>query len=91
MREIVRSNQFKKDYKKAKNRGYDMNLLKEVISMLQKEEKLPERYRDHGLSGEYIGIRECHIQPDWLLLYSYTGDKLILILQRTGTHSDIFR
>ena len=91
MREIKYTSQFKKDYKQARKRGMDMNLLKEVIRMLQNEEKLPNKYRDHGLAGEYIGIRECHIQPDWLLLYSLTGDKLILILNRTGSHSEIFK
>lgn len=90
MREIIRTSQFKKDYKKAKARGIDMTPLKEVIGMLQREEKLPDRYRDHGLSGEYIGIRECHIRPDWLLMYAYTGDKLILVLHRMGTHSDLY-
>lgn len=91
MREIVSTNRFKKDYKLAQSRGLNMSLLKEVVLKLQHDEILPEQYRDHGLSGEYIGVRECHIQPDWLLLYLYANGKLILILQRIGTHSDWFR
>lgn len=90
MHEIVLTNQFKKDIKLAKKRGQNLDALKHVVKMLQNEEQLPPEYRDHGLSGEYIGIRECHIKPDWLLLYSYTPDKIILILQRIGSHSDLF-
>lgn len=81
---------FKKDYKRAKKRGYNMSLLAEVIRLLQSGEPLPPRYRDHELSGNYAGHRECHISPDWLLLYYKTESVLVLTLSRTGTHSDMF-
>lgn len=87
---IEMSSKFKKDYKLIKKRGYDLSLLKEVIDILANGEKLPERYHDHNLSGEYSGCRECHILPDWLLVYRIEKDLLILGLTRTGTHSDLF-
>ena len=90
MRELYLTNRFEKDLKRIKKRNIDIEPLKKVIEMLLMDEKLPEQYRDHGLSGEYIGVRECHIRPDWLLLYELSGDKLVLILNRTGSHSDIF-
>lgn len=88
--EIEMSSKFKKDYKLAKKRGYDLSLLKEVIDILANGEKLPEKYYDHTLAGEYNGCRECHILPDWLLVYRIEKDLLILGLTRTGTHSDLF-
>lgn len=88
--EIVPSNQFKKDLKLAKKRGYDLDKLKEVISTLANGEALDAKYRDHLLSGDYGGYRECHIQPDWLLVYKIYGEQLMLFLARTGTHSDLF-
>lgn len=81
---------FRKDYKKAKKRGYDMSLLELVIDTLLEEKPLPESYHDHALSGNYSGFRECHILPDWLLLYAVNSSKLILTVARTGTHSDLF-
>ncbi len=86
------SGQFKKDYKKAIKRGFNPKELETVISMLCNEKPLPERYRDHALinSRQYKDVRECHIQPDWLLIYRITKDRLILKLIRTGTHSDLF-
>lgn len=90
MRELHSTVKFRKDLKLIKKRNIDIEPLLTVVRMLLKDEKLPEKYRDHGLSGEYIGIRECHIRPDWLLLYELSGDKLVLILNRTGSHSDIF-
>lgn len=84
------TNQFKKDYDKAKARGLDTKKLDEVIIKLSNQEPLAENYRDHKLTGDYKDYRECHIQPDWLLIYYVTSDKLILVLSRTGTHSDLY-
>lgn len=86
------SGQFKKDYKLAVKRGFDPKKLEVVIDLLCKEEPLPESYRDHPLvnSRNYKGMRECHIQPDWLLVYQVVQETLILRLIRTGTHSDLF-
>lgn len=81
---------FKRDYKRIKRRGYDLCLIEEVIDLLIQQKPLPERYKDHGLIGDYAGCRECHRTPDWLLVYQISQDKLILILTRTGTHSDLF-
>ncbi len=88
--DIVRTTQFKKDYKLSKKRGKDTEILKKVITMLVSGHPLPESYMDHHLSGNYTGYRECHIQPDWLLIYKRDGNNLILILSRIGTHSDLF-
>ena len=81
---------FKRDYKRIVKRGYDVSLLEKVIEILANEEKLPEKYKDHSLSGDYKEFRECHILPDWLLIYKIENDHLILSLSRTGSHSDIF-
>ena len=81
---------FKKDYKRIVRRGYDVRLLEEVITILAEQKPLPEIYRDHNLSGDYIGCRECHITPDGLLIYEIKNDELVLCLTRTGTHSDLF-
>lgn len=88
--EIVPSNQFRKDLKLAQKRGYDLDKIKKVIIALAGGETLEAKYRDHALTGDYSGFRECHIQPDWLLIYQISGDRLILFLARTGTHSDLF-
>ena len=88
--EIQRTSQFKKDYKAAVKRNLDMEQLKKVVQILAEGETLPEEYDDHTLKGKYSGYRECHIQPDWLLVYKITEDLLILSLYRTGTHSDLF-
>ncbi len=88
---IVLSNQFKKDLKTAAKRGYDIGLLETVVNTLAAQKPLPEKHRDHALTGDYIGFRECHILPDWLLIYRIDGDDLILFLSRTGTHSDLFK
>ncbi|WP_072500645.1 type II toxin-antitoxin system YafQ family toxin [Olsenella phocaeensis] len=87
---LVFTSQFKKDYKKAKRRGLDMSELRTVLESLSNEETLEKRYRDHALVGRYIGFRECHVRPDWLLVYSIDRDALILVAARTGTHSDLF-
>ena len=90
MLELVTTGQFRKDYKRVKKRGYDMGLLEKVISLLLKEQPLEERYRDHSLTGDYTGFRECHIMPDWLLIYAVDTGKLILTASRTGSHADLF-
>ncbi len=90
MLELVTTGQFRKDYKRVKKRGYDMGLLEEVINRLLQGEALEERYRDHGLAGNYLGFRECHILPDWLLVYAIDQKQLILTASRTGTHADLF-
>ena len=84
------SSKFKRDYKLAKRRGYDISLLKKAVDMLADGDTLPDKYHDHALSGEYAGYRECHLQPDWLLIYRIEKDLLILGLTRTGSHSDLF-
>lgn len=81
---------FKKDYKRIKKRGYDVRLLEKVIELLAAGKGLPAEYRDRALSGDYVGCRECHIAPDWLLVYEINGNEMILYLTRTGTHSDLF-
>ncbi|MCD8117191.1 MAG: type II toxin-antitoxin system YafQ family toxin [Oscillospiraceae bacterium] len=90
MYEIVPSGRFRKDYRFAVKRGYNMNLLAEVVDMLAEGKSLDAKYRDHTLSGKYNGVRECHITPDWLLVYEVRESELVLLLLRTGTHSDIF-
>ena len=81
---------FRKDFKRIVKRGYDIQLLEEVIEMLADGKTLPEKYKDHSLSGDYKDCRECHITPDWLLIYQISNNELILYLTRTGTHSDLF-
>ena len=82
--------QFKKDYKLAIKRRLKINLLEGVIVSLAMGEPLPEANKDHALTGNWVGHRECHIQPDWLLIYRIEDDVLVLTLARTGTHSDLF-
>lgn len=82
--------QFKKDYKLAMKRGLNIKLLEDVITALAMGFPLPEKYQDHALTGNWIKHRECHILPDWLLVYRIEDDVLILTLSRTGTHSDLF-
>ncbi len=81
---------FQKDLKRIQKRGYDISLLTAVIKKLANDEPLPEKYKDHALGGDYSGSRECHITPDWLLVYEIYDKELILYLSRTGTHSDLF-
>ena len=81
---------FQKDLKRIQKRGYDLSLLTEVLKKLANGEALPEKNRDHPLAGSYTGCRECHVAPDWLLIYEISHDELILYLTRTGTHSDLF-
>ena len=84
--------QFKKDYKLALRRGCDPQLLQNVLELLVAEEPLPEKYKDHPLtnSRNYKNVRECHIEPDWLLVYRVKKELLLLQLIRTGSHSDLF-
>lgn len=101
MRTIIVSSQYKKDLKLARKRGCNENLLDEIIKKLANDIPLPAENRDHSLIGNYVGFRECHIQPDWLLIYSKETVKTkteqtrrelkILQLVRTGTHSDLFK
>ena len=88
--EVIYTPKFKKEFKIVQKRGYDLGLLKDVITKLANGEELPERNRDHALTGNYKGCRECHIKPDWLLIYQTLDNELILYLTRTGTHSDLF-
>lgn len=88
--EIVQTVRFKKDLKLAQKRGYDLSLIGSVVDMLAAGCELPEKYKDHSLSGNYKDCRECHITPDWLLIYEVSDGELILYLTRTGTHSDLF-
>lgn len=90
MLEVTTTNAFDKDYKLLKKRGYNINLLKEVVELLANEKELPAKYKNHQLVGNYIGFMECHIRPDWLLIYKIEKSKLVLTLSRTGTHSDLF-
>ena len=87
---LVPTSQFKKDYKRIKKRGYDMRDLQEVLDTLLAGDQLSQRHRDHALTGDYKGFRECHIRPDWLLVYAIDSEKLILTASRTGSHSDLF-
>jgi len=89
MMHLFATAKFRRDYKRCKKRGLDMQLLQDVLDTLQKEEPLDAKYHDHELSGKYHKFRECHIQPDWLLIYHVSKDALILTASRTGTHSDL--
>lgn len=84
------TNKFQKDLKRIEKRGYNISLITDIIKKLANGETLPEKNKDHALSGNYSGCRECHITPDWLLIYEIADDALILYLTRTGTHSDLF-
>ena len=83
------TNQFKRDYKLQQKRHKDIDLIDDLINLLAKEESLPAQNKDHPLQGDYKGYRECHIEPDWLLIYKIEGDSIYFV--RTGTHSDLFK
>lgn len=87
--ELAVTAQFRKDYKLAKKRGLRMEALAKVVTMLAMGQTLPERNRDHSLSGDWIGHRECHVALDWLVIYRIEENVLVLTLTRTGTHSDL--
>lgn len=89
-RDIVWTSKFKKDYKTAIKRNLNIELLDDVIRILASSDTLPSKYNDHALSGNWKGFRECHILPDWLLIYSIEDNNLVLVLSRTGSHSDLF-
>ena len=80
--------QFDKDMKVLARRGLDLDLLEDVVERLRRRERLPRRFQDHSLVGKYRRNRECHVAPDWLLVYRVEGDELIAV--RTGSHSDLF-
>ena len=84
----AQTKQFKKDVKRMRKRGKDLEKVKAVIDLLVAGEPLPPKNRDHKLGGNWIGRRDCHIEPDWILIYKLTEDELLL--ERTGTHSDLF-
>ena len=90
MLDVVLSNRFKKDLKLAAKRGLDLAELETVVNRLAAQQPLPDKNRDHTLTGDYIGFRECHIRPDWLLVYRVDGEDLVLFLFRTGSHTDLF-
>ena len=90
MYNIQYTNRFKKDYKLCKKRGLNIELLKKAISILEETGTLPAQYKPHPLSGKFQGFMECHIQPDWLLIWKQNDTDLILVLTNTGTHSDLF-
>ncbi|MDR1735803.1 MAG: type II toxin-antitoxin system YafQ family toxin [Oscillospiraceae bacterium] len=90
MYERVYSARFKRDLRRAEKRGKDLSLLEEVIDILAEGKRLPIEYSDHPLKGNYKGFRECHIEPDWLLVYKIDKGILVLLLSRTGTHQDLF-
>lgn len=90
MYRITYTRRFQKDLKLCKKRGYDLELLRQAIKLLSEEGTLPRTYRPHKLSGQYAGRWECHIQPDWLLVWEQDDEKLVLLFTNTGTHADLF-
>jgi mRNA interferase YafQ len=91
MLKITRSNRFVKDVELAIRRGFDLKKLTDVIDALANQQKLADKYHDHPLLGNYDDFRECHVEPDWLLIYRIDSSELELFLFRTGTHSDLFK
>ncbi len=89
--EVKFTNQFKKDLKQARKQNRDLNRLFDIVNILADGGTLDAKYRDHDLSGNYKGTRECHIEPDWLLVYEIRNDVLVLVLYRLGTHSELFK
>ena len=90
MYNVVLSKNFKKDLKLAKKNNYNLDLLDNVVEKIASGKKLEEKYKDHALKGDFIGFRECHIQPDWLMTWQQNDTELTLLFLQTGTHSDIF-
>jgi mRNA interferase YafQ len=89
LRNLISGTQFKRDVKLAQRRGKGMAKMRELLLLLVREEPLPPQYKDHPLSGDWKRFRDCHLEPDWILIYKVEGDDLYLV--RTGTHSDLFR
>lgn len=90
MMKFETTSQYRKDIKRMKKQGIDLSLLNQVIQALLQGESLEPKFNDHALKGNYVGHRECHIRPDWLLIYAINKDKLILTATRTGSHSELF-
>jgi mRNA interferase YafQ len=90
MLELKRTSEFKKDLKRVTKRGLPVHLLNDIIVLLREEMPLAPKHKDHALKGDYAGFRECHIIPDWLLIYAVDEGKLILTASRTGSHADLF-
>ncbi len=88
--EVKFTSQFKKDIKKAKKQGKDLDKLFEVVEVLANGKELDKKYKDHNLTGNYKGSKECHIEPDWLLIYEVIDSVLVLSLSRVGSHSELF-
>ena len=88
--DVIRTARFRKELKKMLKRGADLDKLEAVVSILASGAKLPPQYRDHALTGDMEGLRDCHITPDWVLLYTIQDDVLVLTLTRTGSHADLF-
>jgi len=89
MKNIFQTSQFKKDFKKVRSRGKDLEKLKSLVMAISTGDPLESRHHDHPLSGKWTGSRDCHVEPDWVLIYRIDGDSLYL--ERTGSHSDLFR
>lgn len=87
---VLQTSLFKRELKRAAKRGCDIDLLKSLVVILAEGKQLAAKHRDHSLSGKFSGFRECHITPDWLLIYLVDNGQLVLILTRTGSHSDLF-
>ncbi len=91
MLDVYFSAKFRRDYKRIQKQGKDVKRLLAVVDTLAAEKPLERKYKDHAMNGDFIGHRECHIEPDWLLIYKTEPDALLLTLTRTGSHSDLFR
>ena len=89
MKNVFQTSQFRKDIKRIRKRGKDIEKLKEAVRILSLGDDLDERYRDHAIGGKWSGSRDCHIEPDWVLIYRVSDENLFL--ERTGSHSDLFR
>lgn len=88
--EVKFTAQFKREFKRSQKQGKDMDKLRSVVAVLAEGQRLARQYRDHALTGQWSGFRECHIQPDWLLIYRVDNGVLVLTLSRTGTHAELF-
>ncbi len=91
MRTFSRTSQFKKDVKRVGKRGKDLAQLRAILDLLIEGKPLPAEYKDHPLRGDFAGSRDCHIEPDWVLIYTLTENDTHVCFERTGTHSDLFR
>jgi mRNA interferase YafQ len=90
MLRLAPTSRYRKDKKQMRKRGLDLSLLEAIIEKLRKRETLEEKHKDHALKGNYAGFRECHVLPDWLLIYGIDNERLVLTALRTGSHSDLF-